>query len=151
MADGAAKRVDQLRKGDSVATPAGPATVGCVVESLCANGAAELVALGDGLLITPYHPVRGGAAGEWRFPHTMALRVSVPCAAVYNVVLDRGHEVAINGVQCVTLAHGFADSAVRHVWAMAPRPLFLLFGLLPGSLSLPHRPACTVLYCELWV
>lgn len=115
MANGAAKRVDQLRKGDSVATPAGPATVGCVVESLCANGAAELVALGDGLLITPYHPVRGGAAGEWRFPHTMALRVSVACAAVYNVVLDRGHEVAINGIQCVTLAHGFVDSAViRH-------------------------------------
>ena len=116
MSDGTAKRVDQLRKGDSVVTPAGPATVGCVVENICANSTAELVALGNGLLITPYHPVRA-ASGEWKFPHSMAPRVIVICAAVYNVVLDRGHEVVINGVQCVTLAHGFDDSAViRHAF-----------------------------------
>ena len=109
MSDGSAKRADQLRKGDSAMMPAGPATVGCVVENVCANSTAERVALGNGLLIAPYHPVRA-ASGEWTFPRSMAPRVIVICAAVSSVVLVRGHEVLITGVRGVTLAHGFDDS-----------------------------------------
>mmetsp|Transcript_64913 Transcript_64913/g.131853 ORF Transcript_64913/g.131853 Transcript_64913/m.131853 type:complete len:100 (-) Transcript_64913:68-367(-) len=33
---------------------------------------------------------------------------------VYNIVLDRGHVVTVDGVEAVTLGHGLQDDIVRH-------------------------------------
>jgi hypothetical protein len=39
-----------------------------------------------------------------------------PGGAVYNFVLDRCHVVMVNGVECVTWAHGLATEGVRHTF-----------------------------------
>ena len=36
------------------------------------------------------------------------------CAFLYNFVLSRGHVVIVDGVECVTLAHGIQDEVVAH-------------------------------------
>lgn len=111
MAGGCCKRVDKIQKNDIVITPAGPTRVKCVVKFESATGNEDLVKLGTGLYITSYHPVRS-AHGEWVFPCSLAQATTVPCTAVYNFVLERGHELTISGVNCVTLAHGFTDNTV---------------------------------------
>ena len=60
--------------------------------------------------ITPYHPVR--IAGEWKFPISIQAPKPVKCDYVFNLVVDQGHVVSINGIECVTLGHGFTNNSV---------------------------------------
>lgn len=111
MANGSQMKVAELKKGDTVKTPNnGTATVVCVVKTVCSNGRAELVELGDGLLITPYHPVR--IDNQWCFPHELGKVSEKACPAVYSFVLSAEHVMLINGVEGVTLGHNFTDNAV---------------------------------------
>ncbi len=109
MAGGAGpKPIERLRKGDLVAVPGGEgAKVACVVTY---SGVATLKLSGSGLRITPWHPVRVG--GAWKFPADVAAegREEVeqqPEARVFNLVLESGHVIVIDGVEACTLAHGF--------------------------------------------
>jgi hypothetical protein len=115
LADGAtSKPLSQLVKGDRVATTTsgGSARVVCVVRTRCAGGRAQLVELErSGLLVTPYHPVRD-EEGRWRFPCELAPALERSCEAVYSFVLDEGHTMVINGVECVSLGHGFGEDPV---------------------------------------
>lgn len=117
LADGTTKKASQLTKGDLVATGqqggADSARVVCVVRTQCHGGRTQLVKLeGSGLLVTPYHPVRDPATGRWAFPCELAGVMERPCEAVYSFVLDAGHTMVIDGVQCVSLGHAFADDPV---------------------------------------
>lgn len=50
-----------IRKGDLIASPAingVEAKVSCVVKTPCLNNQAYFVEFEDGLIITPYHPIR---------------------------------------------------------------------------------------------
>ena len=109
-----AKRVRDIRRGDKVMTAGGgAATVLCVVKTACGvGGVTEMVQLPGGLAITPYHPVRVG--GRWAFPKDLGVPAEVAADAVYTYVLESGHTVLIDGVECVTLGHGFNDDVVRH-------------------------------------
>ena len=49
--------------------------------------------------------------------------VEITCDEVYNFALDQGHTVAVNGVECVTLAHGFQEDVVRHAYYGSDRVL----------------------------
>lgn len=40
----------------------------------------------------------------------------ISCDAVYNFVLDHGHTMFVNDVECVTLGHGFQEDVVRHAY-----------------------------------
>lgn len=104
MHDGTRKRVDLVRAGDVVL---GGHTVVCVVrtETQC-----TLTRIGT-LLITDWHPMR--VDQEWVFPCTVGA-TRAAASAVYNFVLDDGHEVTIEGTVCVTLGHGFAGPVVSH-------------------------------------
>jgi len=64
------------------------------------------------LKITPWHPIR--VNGQFCFPHTLTNVYEKQCPAVYSFLLDCGHTMLINGIECVTLAHGFQDSVVQH-------------------------------------
>jgi Mg-chelatase subunit ChlD len=125
MADGRKQRVRDARRGDKVMTT-GPdggttaATVLCVVETICPLGVNEVVELPTGLKITPYHPVRT-AAGEWRFPGDLESVQVIAISSVFTFVLDKGHIAIINGVECVTLGHGFDGPIVGHPFFGSPQ------------------------------
>lgn len=118
LADGSLCYANQLDPG---AVVWGGHRVLCVVRThmekkmqMCKRG---------GLVITPWHPVRavplecGGGASEWKFPAEFDLFQPHDefLHYVYNLVLESGHTVEIDGFQVCTLAHGFEDNAViRH-------------------------------------
>jgi len=66
----------------------------------------------DGLLITPYHPIRIGK--EWHFPIDLSQPKLYPCNKYYNLVLTTSHVVVINNMECVTLGHNFTEPVVSH-------------------------------------
>lgn len=111
MADGGQTFIQNLKKGDLVWTPEwGEAKVLCVVEWMPLM---ECVGLGS-LWITPWHPIL--VETEWVFPNFLLENGSVrELKKVYNLILDRGHVVDMEGVKACTLGHGFQDNTViRH-------------------------------------
>eukprot|EP00041_Stephanoeca_diplocostata_P041916 m.9475 g.9475 ORF g.9475 m.9475 type:complete len:1095 (-) comp6919_c0_seq1:465-3749(-) len=121
--------IASLRRGDKVLTPdGGEATVKCLVVTRVSRHSTFFVSFPGGLLVTPYHPVRvplgckdkaeGRCAkttwsGRWCMPQSLyPVHEYGGCNAVYNVVLDRGHVLTINGIDCITLAHGITNHEV---------------------------------------
>jgi len=110
---GGKKRAADIVKGDIVRTANGQdAVIRCVMETHYYDQVASLVQLPGGLKITPYHPIRIGSA--WKFPIEVAEPQMLSCEAVYTFVLEEGHSVVIEGIECVTLGHGLRDDVVRH-------------------------------------
>jgi hypothetical protein len=102
--------VRDLKRGDSVWTPAGPAKVLAVVVSQT-SGPLHYITPTVGL--TPYHPYRLANEKDWKFPIDNALpRALVVRHIVYNFVLDIGHVIDVGGVLCPTLGHGLDDDEV---------------------------------------
>ena len=110
-------RLDAVRPGDLVRTAdGGAARVRCVVATECEGGRAELATLpGGGPTLTCWHPVRD-ARGKWRFPGLLGQVAVRACPHVLNLVLDRGHELLVDGVACVTLGHGLQGAVVGHAY-----------------------------------
>lgn len=112
-------RVDELRRGDVVATPAGPR---CVVAIVRTRIAAQtlLCNIGENLRITPWHPVR--IDNVWRFPAAVVAPTTVDeiqCSAVYSLLLEPSpnpdsHAVWVGGVLCVTLGSGAPGDIRAH-------------------------------------
>jgi len=121
MADGSKKSVKLIKKGDHVSGGNTDAEVLCVVKTTCDGGKVSLVELEGGLLVTPYHPVR--KEGKWHFPCTLGDVTERECPAVYSFVLQEHHVMEINGVDCVTLGHGFEEEVVRHSYFGTSRVL----------------------------
>ena len=114
MSDGSKKKVEDLVKGDKVGTTHGEATLICVLKTQCQHGKAELVQFDDGLIITPWHPIKMNSESSWAFPIHINASVIMPCPYVYSLILDKGHIVTINNVQCITLGHNYKDDIIRH-------------------------------------
>jgi hypothetical protein len=116
MADGKIKYVKDIAKDDEVLGANGESVKAlCVVKTICKDGKAQLVQLEGGLRITPWHPVRLG--GKFYFPCAVEQPFEYElynCPAVYNFVLESHHLMIVNGVECVTLAHGFQEEVVKH-------------------------------------
>lgn len=118
MFDGTWKPMSQLLPGDCVATSSNSsATVTCVVKYKMMLPVTQLVEL-NGMRITPYHPIRLQDGAQWVFPCDIKAPVAVfGCDYVYNLVLQSGHTIVVNGIECVTLGHGFeSDSIVQHAY-----------------------------------
>lgn len=64
------------------------------------------------VLLTPSHPVF--RMGQWHLASELGTVNDRKCDFVYNFVLSRGHMLAVNGVSCATLGHGFQDPSVAH-------------------------------------
>jgi len=117
MANGAKKLIRDIAKGDMVQSVNGPAEVLCVIKTHCMKagkaGIEDLIVFPSGLKITPFHPVR--VDGKWSFPGDLhPWQLDTPCDAVFNFVLSQGHVMMIEGVECVTLGHGFTEPVVSH-------------------------------------
>jgi hypothetical protein len=117
--DGEQMRVDQLKRGMEVTTLKGLRKVAAVVRTSSSAGETVLCQIGDGLEITPWHPIRTQRQGQWKwvFPaDTVEPRARV-CDAIYSILLVShnekdidAHTVSIGGVWCVTLGHGLVTS-----------------------------------------
>eukprot|EP01103_Thecamoeba_quadrilineata_P002826 TRINITY_DN12694_c0_g1_i1.p1 TRINITY_DN12694_c0_g1~~TRINITY_DN12694_c0_g1_i1.p1 ORF type:complete len:683 (+),score=129.30 TRINITY_DN12694_c0_g1_i1:137-2185(+) len=104
------KRVDLIKKGDVLLIEGKEATVRCVVLTSYPRGA-DVVIL-NGLKLTPFHPVFFG--NSWQFPALIpGLRIEpFDGNVLFDFVLENEHAAIINGVKCVTLAHGRNDDEV---------------------------------------
>lgn len=112
MSDGQKLPLRELSPGDRVATSSGMAEVLCLVEIRSDLQEALLVELPGGLKITPWHPVLYHDA--WRFPAELGEVRTVPCAAVYNLVLSEGHVLKVDDTWAVSLGHGLVGDVVGH-------------------------------------
>ena len=114
MGDGTLKQLKLLRQGDVLRSSEGKtAKVQCLVITATINHKSFMVSLEGGLKITPWHPVR--LNGCFEFPINLGPVTKVACEEVYNLVMEDNHIVTVNGVECVTLGHGFKEnSVVRH-------------------------------------
>ncbi|KAG8887958.1 hypothetical protein FRB99_004183 [Tulasnella sp. 403] len=109
LSDGAKVSVEAIRSGSTVKTPTGTATVMAVIKTVIQGGVLDMCHLGEGLVITPWHPIFQD--GEWRFPAEIATPRRTPCNAVYSLVLEANrdpdaHAATIGGMLCVTMGHG---------------------------------------------
>lgn len=85
------------------------AKVLCVVETMIVSGYRDYVDV-NGLLITPWHPIKYGLHGkaeEWIFPGEYFSTYSYTSSSMITLVLENHHIMFINGVKCITLGHNF--------------------------------------------
>lgn len=109
------KYVSALKKGDVVINSAGYAsTIECVVKTKVKGGHAWMVER-NGVFITPWHPIRT-SEHEWEFPANVGNPQLIKCPFVYNFVLNSKsqHVITINGIDAVTLGHGYRHSILKH-------------------------------------
>ena len=129
-------KISELKRGDSVWTPSGYATVRALVVCGSYKRAQPMTMLG-GLVITPWHPVclqanrvlgpsaaadgahpvrLPSAIGDspWRFPADINGYSDRLIPTVYNLVLDSGHIVWADGYHALTLGHGFTEPVAQH-------------------------------------
>ena len=121
MSDGRQKPVSLIRKGDKVITLSDPfngcvqpdeATVICVVKTVY-NNPINLVDLGGGLKITPWHPIY--IDNDWVFPNSIQCPILTPIKEVYTLVLDKYHIAFADDIACICLGHNFkTDTILNH-------------------------------------
>jgi len=108
MADATQKHVEDLKRGDKV-------WGGHKVAALLYTGVekeVDMVHFFSGLTITPWHPMKYKRGGEWVFPTNVGITRKTWVSAYYNLVLESGHIVELNGFEVVTLGHDFRDNDV---------------------------------------
>jgi hypothetical protein len=112
MNDGKRKLVRDLSKGDVVA---GGAKIICVIKTVIHGGKCHMFRF-DGMLVTPFHPIRLPFTGRWQFPAKMgdSLGSEVDIDFIYNFVLDRWHILNINGVEVITMGHSYTEGILKH-------------------------------------
>lgn len=105
LVGGKTKLVKELLKGDKIInTDGNVATIRCVIMTKILDGFTPLLSL-NGMKITPWHPINLG--GFWMFPADVGNVMTMKCDYVYNFVLDKHHIMTVNGVDVITLGHGF--------------------------------------------
>ena len=108
LGNGRLAEISTLRAGDKVVTPKGEATIAGIVKTVIDGGRLPMCQLGEGLTITPWHPV---FLCGWQFPADVVDPTWVECDAIYSLILEENrdsdaHAVTIGGVRCVTMGHG---------------------------------------------
>lgn len=110
------KPISEIQPGDFVWTMQGKAKV----EVFVTCGSKNLYQMmskvkgKDGVcLLTPYHPYMT-MNGVWVTGRDTVGDESMPISTVYNLVLDKGHIIDMEGVFCCTLAHGIRGKVIGH-------------------------------------
>jgi hypothetical protein len=130
MAEGM-KQIYEVAAGDFVMGENGPVRVECVVETRFALGqSVNLVDLGDGVLSTPWHPVR--TLGGWAFPVDLQPMGFRQVPAVYSLLLAEGGVFTIGGWETVALGHGLEEGKAAHPFFGSRSRVEACLSLLPG-------------------
>jgi hypothetical protein len=117
MADGSNKVLKNLKKGDQIMSvdqnnDVTTSKIVCVFEIKVSAGIREFVEFEDGLVITPWHPIR--YKNRWVFPNTVKSPTMKQTQSIITLVLDNHHIGYINGIQCIMLGHGFTNGILKH-------------------------------------
>lgn len=112
MSDKTTKEIQNITSGDYVETLDGPAKVIALVICGSKLKAQPMCQLTEKLWITPWHPVI--YKSKWEFPSDIVPMVDRQINTVYNLVLEKGHIINIDGFNCVTLGHSFKEEKVKH-------------------------------------
>ena len=106
--------IGSLRKGQVLSNGA---KVVCLIKFLHTN---PLISIGK-LKITPYHPILDNK--EWIFPIDLLsrnhecvniIKIQNSPAYVCNIFLDKHHTMEVEGIDCISLAHGFFHGILNH-------------------------------------
>ena len=118
MSNDSVKAIQDIRRGDRVYTPDGPATVMYAIEFNIYARSQPMSKLGSDVLVTPWHPYRvanaNGQYSPWTFPADSVHYTDRAIQKVYNLVLNKGHVIQSNQFQFVTLAHEFQELPLKH-------------------------------------
>eukprot|EP00045_Choanoeca_perplexa_P015382 m.192894 g.192894 ORF g.192894 m.192894 type:complete len:857 (-) comp16969_c0_seq11:123-2693(-) len=112
LADGTTKACVDVRPGDVLL---GGGVVAKVAKFLIQDGQTRFCQLGDGLWITPYHPVWLKEEGGWVFPCHVVKPVMLQRKSMCSFVLEAGsghHVAVVGGVKTITLGHNIVDDVV---------------------------------------
>jgi hypothetical protein len=110
MTDGSLKTVRSITKGDFIKSADGTSHEILCVLTTKVNKVIDMVHLTNGLVITPFHPIKMN--GQWMFPNSVGQTVKSFVPEYFNFVLVDGHSMLVNGMECITLAHGLRDNDV---------------------------------------
>lgn len=127
MSDYFVKKISDLKKYDQIIDKNGNiSSVLCLIKIKCNNNLSDMVKL-DGIkndiFVTPYHPVLntnfpstiGKFSNDWIFPCTINNIIKCHTDYVYNLVLDKNHNLVIDNYVFVTLGHNnFTNFVVSH-------------------------------------
>jgi len=116
MFDGTSKLLKDVQKFDIIKSidennKIVGAKVLCVLETLIESGSRDYVSI-NGVLITPWHPIKIGLHGKpetWCFPGELFSTFKFPSSSMITLVLENHHVMFINGLKCITLGHNFTN------------------------------------------
>uniref|UniRef100_A0A7S2NUF9 VWFA domain-containing protein n=1 Tax=Leptocylindrus danicus TaxID=163516 RepID=A0A7S2NUF9_9STRA len=115
LLDGSMKDISTVSAGDVVETSKGFSTVKCVIATKTEGTTEQLVDLGGGVTVTPWHPIRAKSTAKWNFPEDIASPSRLPCDTVYSLVLEDGaSDFCIGNFEAVSLGHGLEDDVACH-------------------------------------
>lgn len=117
MADCSKIPIKNLKKGDSILSIDEnnnfvTANVVTIVETKIATKLRDMVHLENGLIITPWHPIK--VNNEWVFPNNILTPTTTTCESMITLILDKYHIGFINETPCIMLGHNFKESILNH-------------------------------------
>lgn len=131
MTDGVTRKlIEDIRRGDVVWTPTGPAVVEHAIEMNRYAPMQLMCKYQNKLLITPWHPVMEN--NVWYQPADFQNPVDMPMRTVYNMVLSKGHIVNVNSILSCTLGHGFTGDVIGHNFFGTKECILIALSTLPG-------------------
>ena len=116
MFNGTSKRLKDVQKFDIIKSidknnKIVGAKVLCVVETIIESNTRDYVSV-NGVLITPWHPIKFGLHGKeetWCFPGELFSTFKFPSSSMITLVLENHHVMFISGLKCITLGHNFTN------------------------------------------
>jgi len=111
MLDESKKAIKDVEPGELIWTPTGAALVIALV-TCNTTAKSQPMSRINGLSITPWHPILLG--DKWVFPADLYFYSERMVQTVYNLVLDKGHVVEVEGTLACTLGHRFKGPVIEH-------------------------------------
>ena len=107
LEDGTFKKLSQLNGAEIVFQGDGieGAKIKYIVQTEIPTGNKSMCKIDD-LIISEYHPVFDSNSNGWVFPINLVKSKEIKLSHMYNIVLESGFWIDIEGFKCVSLGHG---------------------------------------------
>jgi uncharacterized protein YegL len=103
-------KLKDLNPTDIIKTPNGLSKIKCIVKTITGGVARMCSFFGNGLEITPWHPVKSN--NTWILPIDLVKPTTIITKHVYSLLLENTHIAYINNVQCICLGHTYTDDKI---------------------------------------